>query len=347
MNCPKCGGELIINSNVCPKCDITDSDAPTTDKKPKRKLSFFGKIIVIALFVLVASAVAIAMRVHYSRFEVHGIFDGNRLNSSLVCETENGIYFSAIDKLYCTNKHFTEKELIDTTEDIIENIVECRGSIYYTKENNIYCYNPLLRKKYAVCALSDKCCVIAKSYYDIYYAYNDALYKLSVNDSSFVKIIEGLPVISGKKIYLLSNNIVYETNFDTLELNKIASVSEYSKPAFIKNDKLFCYDYKEQKIFSVSLPDGALKVEFKLEDHQNISDVAHINTSRDYLFFRGENGIYRYDFNSGDILCMSTLGYIEYVNVYYDGLYLVSPDKSAYFIDLNGNITAEINEENS
>ena len=341
MNCPKCGGELIT------KCDIAEPDTKTAEKKPKRKLSFIGKAIVIFAVVLLILVVCIALRVHYSRLEIHGISNGNRLNSSLVCETKNNFYFSTLDKLYCTNKHFAEKEVVDTSEDAIENLVECNGLIYFTKENSICCYNPSRRKKYAVCTLSDKCCVVAKSYYDIYYAYNNALYKLSVKDLSFEKVVDGLPVVSGKNIYLINNNSIYETDFEALSMNKLASVSEYTQPVFIKDEKLFCYDNKERKIISVGINDGAIAVEFKPEEHRNISDVAHINTSENYLFLRGENGIYRYDFNTGDTLCMSALGYIEYINVYSGGLYIVLPDNSAYFVDLNGNINAEITEENT
>ena len=341
MTCPKCGGELIINSNLCPKCDVAEiSTQPETKKK--RRLTPIGKLA-IAIFVIVAAVIcAVTLKVHYSRLEIHGISNGNRLNNSLVCETKTEYYFSTVNELYCSNKRFGSRELVDESADIIANVIYCNGCVYYTKENSIYCYNPSQRKKYAVAQLNGECSVAAKSYYDVYYSYDDALYMFSTRDASFSKVTDGIPVIDEGRLYLFADNALYEADFETLSKTKINAVSEYSRPVFVRDEKLFCYEYKEQRIFSVSLPDGALTSEFKSGDYQNISDVTHMNISDNYLFLRGENGIYRYDFETGEILCMTTLGYMEYINACNGMLYTVTPDSTAYFIDLNGNIVSEI-----
>ena len=341
MICPKCGGELIINSNLCPKCDVAEIPVQPEEKK-KRRLTLLGKLTIALLAIVLAVACAIAVKVHYSRLEIHGVSNGNRLNYSLVCETKKDYYFSTLNELYCSNKRFASRERIDASENIIANVVWCNGCVYYTKENNIYCYNPSLRKKYAVTSLSGECSVVAKSYYNVYYSYDNALYKFSTRDASFDKVTDGIPVIDGGKLYLVSDNALYEADFETFSKTKINSVSEYSRPVFAKDNKLFCYDYKEQRIFSVGLLDGALTSEFKSEDYQNISDVTHMNISENFLFLRGENGIYRYDFDTEEILCMTSLGYMEYINVCTGGLYIVAPDNAAYFIDFNGNIISEI-----
>ena len=96
MNCPKCGKELLIGSEVCPDCDLTQKK----EVKKRRKLTRFGKLFIISLCAVAAAICAISAVSAAKRASVHGAVNGNFANGSCAAETSSNYYYSDCEALY-------------------------------------------------------------------------------------------------------------------------------------------------------------------------------------------------------------------------------------------------------
>lgn len=340
MNCPNCGKELLINSDVCPECDVFEDKSREVPVKKAKKLTAFGRWFIAGALVVVLLAAALLFLGHLSRVRLHGIENGNIINNSLFYEGKNSYYYSTVEKLFCANKRFSDEEVIDSSEKgSISEIIERNNCLYYIKDKRIYQYNPKTRKIIGLDSV-DKgvCSLVGYSYYDIYYSYADGLYRLSTKDLSFTKITEGTPVIGDNEVYVFDNRAAYLLDIKTLSRTPVLTVKDNVSPAFIKNERLFCYNYKESEIISIGLREGDTRVEFVAEEHNNISDVLHANLCESFLFLRGENGIYRYDMQTKETAFLEEIGYMQFILAGEGVLYTVSLDNFAFFSDLSGRV---------
>lgn len=343
MNCPECGAKCLIGSNVCPICDmLTDEEKQNQiikilQRKKRIKFLFFSIICLVVI-----SLIMICL-VYISKGKIHGINNGNAKNENLLVSNINSYYYSTIDTLYSNNKKFNSPEVIDSTTREITDLCFTGGSLYYIKDNKLCKYNPKTRKIKTLTKTDSVFSIAGYSEREIYYNIGSSLYKFVLKTETLTKIVDGYGLFSNNNdLFILYNNSLYEYNIKDKSRKQICNVEKYTIPAYIFDGNIVCYDYKNCNMISVNIETSAIKESLKTEDFENISDIAHLNIYKSYIFLRGENGLYRYNRSNADYVMLSSLGYIKYVLTTDDILYTVAHDNSAYFSDFDGKIKYSI-----
>lgn len=337
MNCPKCGRELIIGSNLCPVCDVSNTQEPEKSSKQVKKLTKAGKFVFGALLslilLIVAFCVALSLRGHI----IDGSGNGNYLNGGLAVYAGKHLYYSTEKELCCSDKKLSGKEVIDTG-NAIGNLVFENGCLYYTKDGRICEYNPKSRKIKPVCATEADAMVAGFSDKYIFYNDNGCISKLSLDSKRYDKYAYGIGVFDRNKLYYIENSELFRMNPKTYEKSKIATVENYITPVFVKSGRVYCCDQKEQKLISIGIKEGDMREEFSTSDFQNISDVEHVNYCKGYFLLRGENGVYRFAQDSKETVLLYDVGYVKSTIVSDNAIFIYTPDGSAYIADIKGNI---------
>ena len=338
MNCPKCGRELIIGSDLCPVCDVANEPAPEKNKQGK-KLTKVGKIVFGFLSLLLLFLIVLFVCLSIKGNTVNGPGNGNYLNGGLAVEKGNRIYYSTVNELYVSNKKLSDKQLLDTGGEI-KNLVYAGRCLYYTKDKKIYEYNTKTGRLNSLSDLEgDTTTVAGFSNKCIYY--NDGSYvkKLSLDTKEFDNRAKGTGVFDKGKLYFIYNSELFCLNPKTNAKDKIATVDPYITPAFVKSGRVFCYEQKDQNLISISIKDGNTIEELSTAELEDISDIEHINYYKDYFLLRGESGIYRVDPNSKEVKKLFDIDYVESpIIVLNDRIFLCTPDGSAFIGDTNGKI---------
>ena len=346
MNCPKCGSELTIGSNLCPVCDVTKEDVPEKTRQPK-KLTKVGKIVFGALPALVLVIIAVCIGLSLRGNIINGSENGNYLNGGLAARGGKHYYYSTEKELVASDKKLSRKETIDTG-DAIGNLVFENGCLYYTKDGKICEYNPKSRKIKPVCVTEGDATVSGFSNQYIFYNDNGCISKLTLDSKSYVKYAYGTGVFYRNKLFFVENSELFKMNPKTYERMKIANVETYITPAFVKAGRVYCCDRKEQKLISIGIKEGDIREEISTSDFQYISDVEHINCCKGYFLLRGENGVYRSAKGSKEAVLLYDVGYVKSTIVSGNRIFMYMPDGSVYIADIKGGIkhsAPAVNEE--
>ena len=338
MNCPECGNELLIGSDVCTICDLISEEEKQNQKAAKHKKIRLIRILCISIILVLIIGLLTTGFICISKIRIKGIDNGNSENESLLVSYKGTNFYSTIDTLYTNNKKFSKPEIIDAANSSVTDLCISGGTLYYVKDNKLCKYNPKTRKIKPVTKITGDLSIAGYSEKAIYCNIADTLYKFNTKTEDFTKIVDARGIFSDGDLYILSENSLYEYDMKDNSRRQICNIDPYTIPAFIKNGKIICYDYKNGSMFYVDTDSCKINEILKTDDYQNISDITHLNIYDSFIFLRGENGIYRYNKKNGDFVMLSELGYMKYVLVGDNVIYTVSCDNNAYFSDLDGKI---------
>lgn len=348
MNCPECGSELLIGSEVCPVCDVISEEEKQKQKIEQQKKERNKKIVFFSVLSLVVVTVLLFGLSHISKRIIRGNFNGNSMNENLLVVNKGRYYYSTTDTLYSNNKNFTEPQIIDSTEGSITDLCFSNGSLYYIKNGTLCKYDPKTRKIKTLAKIEGDAAVAGYSEKAVFYNIGESFYMFSAQSETLEKVTDGKGIFCSGDLYVLHDNDLYEYNLKNKTGNKVCTLEKYTVPAYFKDGHIFCYNYKNLSMISID-KDTCEKIEvLKTDNFENISDITHLNIYKSYIFLRGESGIYRYNRENGDLVMLSSLGYMKYILLGDDVLYTVSHDNSAYFSDFDGRVkfTVKSNESN-
>ena len=334
MTCPKCGKELIIGSTLCPDCDVFEEP-----KKPKKKLSNRGKLIIVMLLsVLIISALVWAIS-YASGFKVEGEENGNGINMSYAEKIGNHFYYSDGDELCGIDERFKNSELIDKGGEIFC-LNEVEGDLYYVKDNVLCRYSPEKRVKSELLKLSaeKEVSVIGNNKNSIYFLIDGSVYVFDIKTSALKGFCGGNAVISANKMYVFNDGKVERINISNGERVTICPADEFEKPIFVSGSKIFVVNYKEMKIYTVNKKNGERTEIFNSADYEKISDVSKMNYHSGQLLLTGEDGIYKVNIKSGKTTFLGETGYVNSISVVDNKIFSRRYEGASYFTNLSGKV---------
>ena len=341
MNCPKCGRELLIGSNVCPDCDITGEEKTEKSVKQGKKLTKAGKLIFgflgFLLVLLLAFIVFCSIRGNIIKGAGNGNY--NYLNGGVAVQKGNKVYFVEGDTLYASGKKLSDKQELDSGGKI-GNLVYANRCLYYTKDKMIYEYNPKARRINPLQALgSDTVTVAGFSEKCIFYNDNGYVTKYDFGKKTYDNRVKGMGVFDKGKLYFIDGSNIFSWNAKNNRKDTIAAVEPSITPVFVKSGRIYCYDRKDLKLFSIGIKDGNTIEEINTADLENISEIEHINYYKDYFILQGQDGVYKMDPNSKETKKIFDIDFVESpIIALDDGIFLIKSDGSVYIGDINGKI---------
>lgn len=332
MNCPKCGKELLIGSDVCPDCDLTQKEV-----KKRKKLTKFGKLFIISLLAVVAAILATSAANAVKRSAVRGSVNGNFANGSCAAETKNSYYYSDGEALYCNNKRFSAEERIDKGIEL-NNVIYTNNCAFYTKDGTLYQFNPKTRKIKSLYVFGENYIIAGYSNKEIYFSSDSGVYRFSISDGSFDKLISTPGILYKNKIYTVEGSMLCSYKRKSLVKKEIARLPQHTVLSFVQKGRVFCYSKSDMSLISVSVSGSDLRSEMTSDGLKNVSDITRLNTFSGNYFITGEKKLVKYVPSSGECIPFESCGYVQSTAALKSVLYLVSPGENAFFCDENGNI---------
>lgn len=333
MNCPKCGKELLIGSEVCPDCDLTQKK----EVKKRRKLTRFGKLFIISLCAVAAAICAISAVSAAKRASVHGAVNGNFANGSCAAETSSNYYYSDGEALYYNNKRFSAEERIDKGSKLY-NVIYTNDCAFYTKDGTLYQFNPKTRKIKSLYIFDSEYTVAGYSNKEIYFSSDSGVYKYLISGGSFEKLISTPGILYKNKIYTVEGTALCSYNRKTLARKEIAQLPQHTILSFVQKGRVFCCSKSDMSLISVPISGGEIRSEMTANGLKNVSDITRLNTYSGSFFISGEKKLMKYVPSSGECTPFENCGYVQSTASLKSALYLVSPGENAFFCDENGNI---------
>ncbi|MBO4897279.1 MAG: hypothetical protein J5590_03175 [Clostridia bacterium] len=345
MNCPKCGRELLIGSNVCPVCDVNQEQNTEKTVKQGKRLTKAGKMIFGLLALLIVFIISLSVILSLRGNIIKGAGNGNYnyLNGGAAVQNGNKVYFVSGETLYASDKKLSEKQKLDSGKTI-GNLVFESGCLYYTKDKTVYEYNPKTRRINPLNPLGEEAVTVSGfSNKSIFYNDNGYVTKLDLSKKTYDNRVKGMGVFDKGKLYFIEGSNLFCWNAKNNNKDTIATVETNVIPVFVKSGRIYCYDRKDLKLFSIGIKDGNRIEEINTSELENISEIEHVNIFKDFYILQGQDGIYRMDPNSKEIKKIFDIDFVgSPIIILEDGIFLSKSDGSVCIGDINGKIKYSI-----